>query len=215
MAKININCPKCNAKFKMDDALLGKKGRCTKCGEKFVISASQESKKTISGDSQNQIEVTQPVNLKPAQPIETTVRQDASQASVETIPSQKAKQTGDDIIATIATPSAERDAAEVQAAEQDIPVEWKEGETILDLYKVKHVHAGGGMGLVYKVHHKNWNTDLAVKSPRADFFKTDVQKEDFIRECETWINLGLHPNIVSCYYVRVLGGIPRVFAEYV
>lgn len=35
------------------------------------------------------------------------------------------------------------------------------------------------------------------------------------KECETWINLGLHPNIVSCYYVRTLGGIPRVFAEYV
>ena len=71
------------------------------------------------------------------------------------------------------------------------------------------------MGLVYRVHHKNWNIDLAVKSPRANYFKTEVQKENFIKECETWINLGLHPNIVSCYYVRTLGGIPRVFAEYV
>ena len=30
-----------------------------------------------------------------------------------------------------------------------------------------------------------------------------------------WIDLGLHPNIVSCYYVRDLGGIPRIFMEYV
>ena len=29
------------------------------------------------------------------------------------------------------------------------------------------------------------------------------------------MNLGLHPHTVSCYYVRDLGGIPRVFAEFV
>src|SRR5205085_1333981 len=38
---------------------------------------------------------------------------------------------------------------------------------------------------------------------------------DFEREAETWVNLGLHPHVVSCFYVRRLGGIPRVFAEYV
>src|SRR5262249_54131232 len=38
--------------------------------------------------------------------------------------------------------------------------------------------------------------------------------ENFEREAETWVNLGLHPHAVSCYYVRRLGGIPRVFAEY-
>jgi len=71
------------------------------------------------------------------------------------------------------------------------------------------------MGLVYRVYHRGWNTHLAVKSPRQEHFQTEPQKENFIRECETWINLGLHPHIVSCYYVRKLGGIPRVFAEYV
>ncbi|MDH5478416.1 MAG: protein kinase, partial [Nitrospinota bacterium] len=39
--------------------------------------------------------------------------------------------------------------------------------------------------------------------------------ETFEEEAETWVNLGLHPNTVSCYYVRRLGGIPRVFAEFV
>jgi hypothetical protein len=37
---------------------------------------------------------------------------------------------------------------------------------------------------------------------------------EFVRECEAWGNLGLHPHAVSCYYGRILGGIPRVFAEY-
>jgi len=96
-----------------------------------------------------------------------------------------------------------------------VPVEWQLGDVILDLYEVKQIHAGGGMGLVYRVHHRGWNVDLAAKSPRTDFFQTDLQKKNFIRECETWINLGLHPHIVSCYYVRTLGGVPRVFAEYV
>ena len=44
------------------------------------------------------------------------------------------------------------------------------GDTILDLYEVKQVHEEGGMGLVYRVHHVKWNIDLAVKSPRANFF---------------------------------------------
>ena len=119
-----------------------------------------------------------------------------------------------DVAKIIAAP-AEKDTAEIKEAEQEVPAEWKVGDVILDLYEVKQVHTGGGMGLVYRVHHKNWNMDLAVKSPRADYFMAEQQKQNFIRECETWINLGLHPNIVSSYYVRTLGGIPRVFAEYV
>ena len=103
----------------------------------------------------------------------------------------------------------------IHAAEDQVAAEWQVGDVILDLYEVKHVFEGGGMGLVYRVHHRGWNTDLAVKSPRSDYFKTEAQKENFTRECETWINLGLHPHIVSCHYVRTLGGIPRVFAEYV
>ena len=71
------------------------------------------------------------------------------------------------------------------------------------------------MGLVYRVRHRGWNIDLAMKSPRPNFFKTEAQKENFVRECETWVGLGLHPNIVSCYYVRSVADVPRVFAEYV
>jgi len=107
------------------------------------------------------------------------------------------------------------DAVELQAAEADVAVEWNVGDVILDLYEVKEVYSGGGMGLVYKVLHTGWNTELAVKSPREDYFKTEEEKKNFIRECETWIDLGLHPHVVSCYYVRNLGNIPRVFAEYV
>jgi len=227
---MNVNCPKCKAIFKVDEVHLGKKGRCTKCGEKFIISKPREGEGASPDGTKKQIEVicpaeseikaneqiTQPIQQKaePAQPIEATIKQTNPSTIAETIPAPKDKQVSGDIAATVVAP-AQKNAAEIQREEQDVPAEWEEGQTILDLYEVKQVHTGGGMGLVYKVHHKNWNMDLAVKSPRADYFKTEAQKENFIKECETWINLGLHPNIVSCYYVRTLGGIPRVFAEYV
>jgi predicted Zn finger-like uncharacterized protein len=38
MAHVRILCPKCNAPFKVDEAHKGKNGRCSKCGEPFVIS---------------------------------------------------------------------------------------------------------------------------------------------------------------------------------
>ena len=55
---------------------------------------------------------------------------------------------------------------------------------------------------------------MAVKTPKAGMFTTQAQKESFLKECETWINLGLHPHVAACHYVRELGGIPRVFSEY-
>jgi len=106
-------------------------------------------------------------------------------------------------------------------SESQGPLDWTVGDVILDLYEVLPVSGDGdafhrgGMGKVYKVHHKGWNIDLAVKTPHAHSFKTQGQKESFISECEAWINLGMHPQIASCYYVRSLGGIPRIFAEYV
>jgi len=116
-----------------------------------------------------------------------------------------------------APPSASviADVEAIHAAEEDVAPEWEVGDVILDLYEVKDIHTGGAMGIVYRVGHRGWNMDLAVKSPRPDYFKTEDQKANFVRECETWIDLGLHPHTVSCHYVRTMGGIPRVFAEYV
>ena len=94
-------------------------------------------------------------------------------------------------------------------------IEWKPGEIILDLYQVLSVLGEGGMGKVYRVRHRNWGIDLAVKAPRPNLLARARGAETFERECETWINLGLHPHIVSCYYVRRIDQVPRIFAEYV
>ncbi|WP_207386360.1 protein kinase domain-containing protein, partial [Protofrankia symbiont of Coriaria ruscifolia] len=120
-----------------------------------------------------------------------------------------------------ATQLAAEPAAPVQKAAPssegagDVPAVWAVGDRVLGLYEVRQVHEQGGMGLVHRVRHLGWNVDLAVKSPRPELFAGEADKERFTREAETWVSLGVHPHLCSCHYVRTLGGIPRVFAEYV
>ena len=100
-------------------------------------------------------------------------------------------------------------------AEEDIPAVWHPGDVILDLYEVQGTLGEGGFGTVYRVHHRSWNLDLAMKSPSAKALEHPGTVENFVSEAESWMDLGLHPHIVTCHYVRTLGGIPRVFAELV
>ena len=101
------------------------------------------------------------------------------------------------------------------ASERAEDICYEKGTTILDTYRVKSdAIVSGGMGRVWRVHHTGWNVDLAMKRPRAEFFSGEKSKLDFINECDTWINLGLHPNIVSCYYVRLIDDIPTIFSEW-
>ena len=91
---------------------------------------------------------------------------------------------------------------------------WEIGETIADKYEVIEEVGKGGMGSVYKIHHREWDVDLAVKVPLANLVEHDILKRRFIIEAQTWVNLGLHPNIVQCWYVLEIGGIPCVFMDY-
>jgi len=113
-------------------------------------------------------------------------------------------------------PQATTWEAEEKAAQPltDITAEWQPDQTLLDTYEVVGKLGEGGMGLVYRVHHKSWNMDLAVKQPKTSLFSTQKGKEGFIREAETWVNLGLHTHITSCYYVRTISDIPHIFVEF-
>ena len=86
--------------------------------------------------------------------------------------------------------------------------------TLLNTYTVVSDAISGGMGSVWRVRHQEWDMDLAMKRPHPRFFAEagPARKAAFVAECEHWINLGLHPNIVSCYYVREVGGVPSVFS---
>ena len=118
------------------------------------------------------------------------------------------------------------DEAELRKVEADVALEWKPGDVILGIYEVRRVTEGfgeaaeerdfhdGGYGRVYKVFHRGWNRELAVKTPRAEAYDSEAKKANFLRECEAWSELGFHPHVASCFYVRELGGVPRVFSDY-
>jgi WD40 repeat protein/serine/threonine protein kinase len=93
-------------------------------------------------------------------------------------------------------------------------IDWEVGDAIDGKYEVLEILGQGGMGIVYKIYHREWDLDLAVKMPLPPLVANDVLKARFILEAQTWVHLGLHPNIVQCWYVRELGGIPRVFMDY-
>ena len=125
---------------------------------------------------------------------------------------EKSKANGSTTILDNAALSSDADALDGECAED---VCYHKGEIILDTYRVESdAIESGGMGRVWRVHHTGWNVDLAMKRPRAKFFSGDESKQNFIRECDTWIKLGLHPNIVSCYYVRLIDDIPTIFSEW-
>ena len=97
---------------------------------------------------------------------------------------------------------------------QDVPAKNSDNGLLLGLYEIKGEPIAGGMGKVFRVHHTTWNVDLAMKQPHPELFETEQQKKNFIHECDAWINLGLHPHIVSCHYVREIDGTPNIFAEW-
>ncbi|MBY8860543.1 protein kinase [Nocardia sp. CA2R105] len=105
--------------------------------------------------------------------------------------------------------SDENDLAATQS------VSWQPGDVIADRYEVRDVVRTGGMGVVYRVWHREWQVELAVKTPRPELLDSARHVRGFEEEAEAWVGLGVHPNTVSCMYVRHLDGAPRVFAEWV
>src|ERR1700751_1660127 len=92
---------------------------------------------------------------------------------------------------------------------------WRVDSVIDGLYEVRDVITSGGMGVVHRMHHRGWNVDMAVKTPRPELVSSPQRIADFEIEAQTWVELGLHPNIVACVYVRRLDGLPRGFAEWI
>ncbi len=104
-------------------------------------------------------------------------------------------------------------AAHNQEPETD-QLDWKVGDIIDTRYEVTAIIGRGGMGIVYRVHHREWDLDMAVKMPLLHLVANQALKARFVLEAQTWIDLGVHPNIVQCWYVREFENIPRVFMDY-
>ncbi|CAN2040567.1 jouberin [Candidatus Magnetomoraceae bacterium gMMP-15] len=94
-----------------------------------------------------------------------------------------------------------------------LPV-WKPGDMILGIYKVEKVFSGG-MGHVYIATHKKWMRKLAIKSPNEMILSNRELFARILREANSWIEMGMHPNIAYCYHVRNIEDIPHIIIEYV
>lgn len=92
--------------------------------------------------------------------------------------------------------------------------EWPVGTLVEGRYEVRG-GVRGGMGSVAFVFDRELGIPLAVKTPAPGVHASDAGRARFLREAEAWIALGLHPNVCTAFFVRHVGGLPRLFIEYV
>lgn len=185
-------CPHCSQEYTLDDSLRDKTACCKQCRQVFVLEE------------------------KTAEPLVT--------------PSSKFRHRIEDSGFELRLPS-EMPHHKPLSAEKTVPSHspprfsassglWNVGDVILGIYEVRALspdvpYAEGGVGVVHRVYHREWDKELAVKSPKPHVFQTESGKLNYEREAQTWIELGLHPNIVTCYLVRRISEIPRLFAEFI
>jgi serine/threonine protein kinase len=91
----------------------------------------------------------------------------------------------------------------------------KPGQVIDGRFVVEHLLGAGGQGVVFKVKHLEWNRDFALKLPLPQSIKTHVARERYLKEAQTWIRMGVHPNIVRCWFVKPVVGLPGLFLDLV
>ena len=91
---------------------------------------------------------------------------------------------------------------------------WLAGTVVDGRYEVREI-ARGGMAIVSIAFDRELQRMVAVKTPLPSVLATDDGRARFQREAESWIALGVHPNICSAYYLQEIGGMPRLFIEYV
>jgi RepB plasmid partitioning protein/Protein kinase domain len=90
--------------------------------------------------------------------------------------------------------------------------DWLPGQLLLGDYEVQRVLGQGGMGKVYLVLSRKTGMLFAVK--RA-LIEGDRDKQNFLSELQTWIDLPAHPHIAACRFFRTIGNEIAIFAEYV
>jgi WD40 repeat protein/serine/threonine protein kinase len=91
---------------------------------------------------------------------------------------------------------------------------WLVGTVVDGRYEVRDV-ARGGMAVVAFAFDRELQRMVAVKTPLPSVLASEDGRARFQREAESWIALGIHPNICCAYYLQEIGGMPRLFIEYV
>ena len=89
---------------------------------------------------------------------------------------------------------------------------WEPGQLLLDDFEVQQVLGQGGMGKVYLVRSRTTAMEFAVKHA---LIKDDNNRQNFLSELQTWIDLPEHPHIAACRFFRTIGDEIAIFSEYV
>lgn len=87
------------------------------------------------------------------------------------------------------------------------------GEIIDGRFQVGKPIGFGGQGVVLNIKHLEWERELALKLPLPEVLNSPKKRERFAKEAEAWIRLGVHPNIVRCWFVRNISGLPGLFLD--
>jgi predicted Zn finger-like uncharacterized protein len=234
-----VTCPHCRKQYNVSEPQLGQNAKCGACSNVFELKppepdpfgADDETRIptgqeiSAAGDDEddsfymaamggddtavihsNQMESPETHDDDDDTPVSDT---SAYEASVTHIPDQETLRPGEEESSKSSEPAVSPQQVKIAG-----PL-FKPGEVILGLYSVIELIGEGGMGTVHRVHHRGWKIDLAVKSPRPSALADEKSRGLFQREAEAWVDLGLHPNIASCFYVREVGGFPCIFIEFV
>lgn len=89
------------------------------------------------------------------------------------------------------------------------------GQIVDGRFVIEKLIGAGGQGLVFRVKHLEWNRDFALKLPLPKTVSSHKARERYLKEAETWIRMGVHPNIVRCWFVRPINGLPGLFLDLV
>ena len=228
---LTVTCSGCGARSdRVPARLAGKRIKCSACGATLTAPPAPAPSAALPSpppDAPTMLE-TPPASpaptARPEEPAATLLETDQPAATMlEEGEPAATRLEGGAVEPTVAEdgavgPTARESAlppaaARPPARNRPTGVDWQPGEVVLGLYEVLGVLGQGGMGRVYRVRHRGWGLDLALKAPLPEMLEAAGGAELFEKEAETWVNLGLHPHVVTCYYVRRAFGQPLVFAE--
>lgn len=91
---------------------------------------------------------------------------------------------------------------------------WAPGDTILNRYHIEQVMSGS-MGNVYISEHLGWKIKVAIKAPRPEVLADREGMRRILKEANSWVRMGMHPNVASCFYVLGINKIPHLFIEFI
>jgi serine/threonine protein kinase len=92
------------------------------------------------------------------------------------------------------------------------PATLRPGTPFLDEYEVERALGEGGLGRVWLVRNRSSGQQYAVK---RGLYPDPGNREKFLADLQTWINLPEHTHVVPCRFFREVGAEVFIFSDFV